>query len=356
MPFGVKPTWTSRCCSRLESARSQIVRPLRASSSASRWRMGQTDVSPYVASATASVTAVGRVGEQQHLEVRGGDPAPPRPDAAGPPGGDVDEVHVHAVAAPGADRDGPPVRRERHRLLGDGAAEAHRPSRRLPGPQVGEAHDAVPVPGREQPPVRADRGARHLDRRQPAGEEQAGVALQRRQQLPAGLHAVLQLDGGDAVEHRLPEVLRGLRERPDAFGVRPQRLRLGPVALVDAEDAGADGEDQEDGCAGEQPAQAPVRPPLGTPLALILGDAGVEEGALGGVELGAAAFARARSRPRAGRRGRGRTSRGRRRPRVARRRRAAGGRGCPRGPPPASGAVAATRGSAPRARPPRSRR
>ena len=54
MPFGVKPTWTSRCCSRLESARSQIVRPLRASSSASRWRMGQTDVSPYVASATAS--------------------------------------------------------------------------------------------------------------------------------------------------------------------------------------------------------------------------------------------------------------------------------------------------------------
>ena len=47
----------------------------------------------------------------------------------------------------------------------------------------------------------------------------------------ARLHAVLQLDGGDAVEHRLPEVLRSLRERPDALGVRPQRLRLGPVAL-----------------------------------------------------------------------------------------------------------------------------
>ena len=174
--------------------------------------------------------------------------------------------------------------------------------------------------------------------RQPAGHQQAGVALQHRQQLPARLHAVLQLDGGDAVEHRQPEVLRGLRERPDALGVvalqrgeqvsagldavldldrggrvehrlregrggarqradalrvRGQRLRLGGalgvlggVARDDGEHAAQDGDDEEHGRARQQGPEAAVRPSLGAALAVGLLGSGVEERALGGVELG----------------------------------------------------------------------
>ena len=63
-----------------------------------------------------------------------------------------------------------------------------------------------------------------------------------------------------------------------------------------------------------------------------------------------------RARRRAGCRGRGPWDRAPRPPRCARRRRAAGAGAGPRGPPPASRAGSATRGSAPRARPRRSPR
>ena len=122
------------------------------------------------------------------------------------------------------------------------------------------------------------------------------VVLQHGEQVPARLDLVLELDAGDGEQQRLLERRRGLCERADPLGVRGQRLCLGGglgrcarcCARSRLSTAPAIATTSRTAPAGEQGAQPAVDPLFGAPLALGLGDAGVEEGALGGVELAAA--------------------------------------------------------------------
>ena len=103
---------------------------------------------------------------------------------------------------------------------------------------------------------------------------------------------VLHLDRRGRVEHRLREGRGGARQRADALRVRRQRLRLGGalgvlggVAREDGEHAAQEGGDEEHGSSRQQRPEAAVRPSLGAALAIGLLGGGVEERALGGVEL-----------------------------------------------------------------------
>ena len=265
---------------------------------------------------------------------------------------------------PRADRERPPVRRELHRLLRDGRGRAA-PSRPT-GFQVRRSvkrTTPVVVPAREQPPVGAGRDGRTLDRRQPQRADRRRVALQHREQVAAGLRR------GPRARRRRRRAASTARASARVSASAPTRsasdvsacasaaaLRPRVVALSEASAPPATATTSRTRGAREQPAQPAVRPPL-------------------------ARAARARPRRRsASRKARSVALSSARRPRQLDRGREPGAavevgrlaaaglpqprgvaelpvqRGCPRGPRRASGAAAATRGSAPRARPRRCRR
>ncbi len=166
----------------------------------------------------------------------------------------------------------------------------------------------------------ADGGAREAGRRQLQDADRRRVALQHGEQVSAGLDAILQLDRGDRIEHRLLERRGGARERADPLGVGGQRLRLGGGfgrAGVVARDEAEHGSRRARPRAGRRrPAAragdgwpAAGRGARGRPLR-----SGVEEArsvALSWAAMGLAQLERAR---RAGRRGTGRRAPGRPRP------------------------------------------
>ena len=167
---------------------------------------------------------------------------------------------------------------------------------------------------------------------------------QRGEQVAARLHGVAERDALACEQQREVEVIGGERLGAEALRVGGGLAFARLVALVERDDAGDHRQHEQRRDAGEPRPQ----PPLG---AAARAPAGLEEGALGGVELVAVL---GRPVERGGQSGAAvETGRDRaRRPPRRRRPRAAGAAGgVPRCPRPASRAAAAIRAAAPRARP-----
>ena len=122
--------------------------------------------------------------------------------------------------------------------------------------------------------------------RQPQRANRGLVALEDGEQVAAGLDAIFEGDAGGGEQQGALHRRLAQGERADAFGVGGQRLGLGGGLRPAHQHARGDRRHQQHRGDRQQPSQAPVRPRLPAMFAIGLVDAGIEEGALGRVELG----------------------------------------------------------------------
>ncbi len=215
----------------------------------------------------------------------------------------------------------------------DGARQPHRRAGRLPGRHVGEADDAG---ARRRSRAAARPGSAPAPRRWPTGGRRmrtaAGLRCSAASRSPRVCDAVLQLDRGDAVEHRLLERRRRLRERADALGVRPSAPAPAAPGLRCALTAQRRPRAIATASRTAAPASSPRRRRLVRRSARRSRSASATPASRKARSVALSSRAGLASSTRAGepaRRGRGRTARGRRRPRAVRRRRGGGAPGWP---------------------------
>jgi hypothetical protein len=155
----------------------------------------------------------------------------------------------------------------------------------LPRGHVDEADRARGIRDGEQPAVRTHLHAVERVRERSRHAHERRVLLHDGEEIGAGLHTVLQPDGGDGIQQRAIHVLLGQCRRADPFGIGGERLALRAVALDEARGDREQCDHEQDGRAGQQPAQTAVGAAVGAAFTIGLRGAGIDEGALVRVEV-----------------------------------------------------------------------